>query len=233
MKRLRNWGGLGISLASVLMAACFTEAGGPDEDLDESEGALTRVIDVDFESYPAGRVASPWTVTSAGATTVSVASTADHGNVLLLHGGRVSPDYIIAALGLSSSSPEISARVDINPAGDASFIWSLHGAGSSIGKRRIRLQREPGANVLIAHTVPGGNTACGTLALDTWSTVTLNVHAQQLPHTFDVLINGARTSCTGLPTGLSPPFRSVNVMDASNQGWGGDVRFDNIAVTTP
>jgi hypothetical protein len=33
--------------------------------------------------------------------------------------------------------------------------------------------------------------------------------------------------------GLSPPFNGVTVMDASNDGWGGPVAFDNIAITDP
>jgi hypothetical protein len=63
--------------------------------------------------------------------------------------------------------------------------------------------------------------------------VTLTVHATAWPHTFDVRINGAPTACTGIETGLSPPFNAVSVMDASNEGWGGSVLLDAIAVTTP
>ena len=226
MKRLEE---LYMGIAAVLMAGCFSEAAVEDEVEDE----LT-VASVDFESYPTGLVGSPWTVTSAGsASTVRVVGTTDHGHVLLLRGGTAVPDYVIAALGISSASTEITAQVDINPASDASFLWSLHGAGTSIGRRRIRLQREPGSTALIANTVPGGNSACGTLPSNQWSQITLRVHAQGWPHTFDVLIDGARTACTGLPTGLGPPFRSIDVMDASNEGWGGEVRFDNLAVATP
>jgi hypothetical protein len=54
------------------------------------------------------------------------------------------------------------------------------------------------------------------------------VHAATFPHTFDVLINGTPTNFTGLST----PFTGLNVMDASNDGWGGTVRFDDF-VTTP
>lgn len=62
--------------------------------------------------------------------------------------------------------------------------------------------------------------------------MTLKVHTRSIPHTFDVLINGMPTACIGAETGLSPPFTDVSVMDASNEGWAGDVRFDNIKVTS-
>jgi hypothetical protein len=71
------------------------------------------------------------------------------------------------------------------------------------------------------------------LAPGAWSTVTLRVHAAAATHTFDVLVNGARTTCTGLATGLSAPFTGLNVMDASNAGFGGSVLFDDFLVTTP
>ena len=56
--------------------------------------------------------------------------------------------------------------------------------------------------------------------------MTLTVHTQALPHTFDVRINGAPTGCTGTTSRIGPPFNSVSVMDPSNEGWGGDVLFD-------
>jgi len=47
------------------------------------------------------------------------------------------------------------------------------------------------------------------------------------------LINGAPIACITLATGTQPPFNGVSVMDASNDGWGGLVGFDNIDVTAP
>jgi hypothetical protein len=38
---------------------------------------------------------------------------------------------------------------------------------------------------------------------------------------------------TGVAAGIQPLFNSVSVMDASNDGWGGIVRFDNIDITRP
>lgn len=186
---------------------------------------------VDFEDYALGPLGAPWSISQAGSSTATIVHTTDHGNVLRLQGSAVLGDFLIASLGFSSSAPNVATQVDINPDSGASFVWSLHGAGTSIGRRRIRLQRAPGATVLVANTVPNGDSECGTLASGVWSTVTLMVHTEAFPHTFDVLINGVATACTGLETGLSPPFDSVSVMDASNEGFGGVVRFDNVGIS--
>jgi hypothetical protein len=194
--------------------------------------AQASILDVNFEAYAVGRLGAPWSVTpSSGGSTASIESTGtvDHGKVLLLR-GATSSNYLIASLGLFSSAPEATVKVDVKPATGASFIWSFHGAGTSIGRRRIRLQRAPGSTTLVAQTVPSGSTNCGTLQSVVWSTIMLIVHSQT--RTFDVRINGTPT-CTGISTGLSPPFNKVSVMDAGNEGWGGDVRFDNILVTVP
>jgi hypothetical protein len=162
---------------------------------------------------------------------VTVVNSADHGKVLRLHGDNSA--YLIASLGFSSSATEITTSVDIKPASGATFIWTLTGAGSSIGRRRIRLQRPPGTDVVQVQTVPAGTVSCGPVRSGVWSTVKLVVRAQTWPHTADVLINGEPTACTGLSVGLSPPFTSVQVMDAGNDGWAGNVDFDNIVATTP
>jgi hypothetical protein len=189
------------------------------------------VLHEDFEDDALGPLDATWTVTSAGGGSVSIVNIMDHGHVLRLQGSPVGGEFLIASRAISSSSTDITTQVDIKSNSDASFIWTLNGAGSSIGRRRIRLQQAPGSTTLVANTVPGGNTSCGTLPSDVWSRVTLIVHT--VPRTFEVLIDGEPTACTGVATGIQPPFNSVSVMDASNDGWGGIVRFDNIEVTTP
>jgi hypothetical protein len=196
--------------------------------------ALTSVLSVDFESYRLGPLGAPWSIVAnpGSASTARIVSTPDHGKALLLHGSKAA-DFLITSLKLASSASQIGVDVNINPETGAAFVWSFHGAGPSIGSRRIRLQREPGSTTLVASTSPSGNTSCGTLPSNGWSRVTLLVHGDALPHTFDVRINGSATACRGVVTRLSPPFSQVSVMDASNAGWGGKVLFDNISVTTP
>ena len=48
--------------------------------------------------------------------------------------------------------------------------------------------------------------------------------------TFDVLIDGAASECTSLPTKLQPPVIGCNLMDASNEGWGGRVDFTDLTI---
>jgi hypothetical protein len=195
-----------------------------------SEVATTSILEVDFENYTIGPLGAPWIVTvnsgRSSASTASIINTSDHGKVLRLLGSKISADFLIASLGLSSSDTEVTVEVDVKPEPDSSFSWGFYGAGPSLGSREIRLERAPGSTTLIAQTVPAGRTACGTL-LDDWSHITLTIHTQQLPHTFDVAIDGLPT-CTGIETGLIPPFSHVSVTDASNAHWGGSVLFDNI-----
>jgi hypothetical protein len=191
----------------------------------------TTVLHEDFEDDAVGSLGAPWTISSSGTGSVSIVSTTDHGHVLRLQGSTTEGYFLIASRPISSSSNDITVQIDIKPNSGASFIWSLHGAGTSIGRRRIRLQMAPGSTTLAAQTAPSGTTNCGTLRAGVWSRVTLIVHASR--GAFDVLINGAGTSCTGVSAGIQPPFNSVSVMDASNAGWGGTVRFDNINITTP
>ncbi|HEV8692928.1 MAG TPA: hypothetical protein VGQ93_01890 [Lysobacter sp.] len=189
------------------------------------------VFQENFDSDPLGPLDANWTVTSAGASTVGVVDSTDHGHVMRMFGSPTLGHYLIASRAFSSSALEIGTRADIRPSSGASFLWILNGAGTSIGRRRIRLQLPPGSTVLEAQTVPSGTTRCGTLTRGVWSQVTLMVNASA--RRFDVLINGRPTACTSIAADIQPPFRSVSVMDASNEGWGGAVRFDNIQVATP
>jgi hypothetical protein len=189
------------------------------------------VLHEDFEDDPLGPLGVAWTVTSAGGGSVSIVNATAHGHVLRLQGSKAESEFLIATRAISSSSTDITAEVDIRPNSGASFIWTLSGAGTSIGRRRIRLQQAPGSTTLVAQTVPSGTTSCGTLPAGVWSRVTLTVDT--VSRTFDVLINGTPTACTGVSAGIQPPFRGVSVMDASNVGWGGTVGFDNIDITTP
>ncbi len=196
-----------------------------------SYGWAATVLDEDFEDDALGALNADWTISSAGRGKVSIVNTTDHGHVLQLQGSKTTGEFLIAIRAVSSSSTDLTTQVDIKPSTASSFIWTINGAGSSIGRRRIRLQQAPGSTALVANTVPSGDTTCGSLPANAWSTVTLTIDT--VSGTFDVSINGAPTSCTGITAGIQPPFNSVNVMDASNQNWGGTVLFDNMSVETP
>jgi hypothetical protein len=208
-----------------LMAAALLLIGGY-----AASAVATTILSEDFEDDPLGPLGPGWSMMPAGSQSiVAITETTDHGHVLRLRGSPAIGAYLIASRAFSSTAHLITVHVDIKPTAGASFIWSLHGAGTSIGRRRIRLQWAPGSEVLVAQTVPSGSTSCGTLPSGVWSTVTLRLDA--VVRRFDVLIDGVPT-CTGVSAGLQPPFNSVKVMDASSDGWGGTVRFDNIEIVT-
>jgi hypothetical protein len=236
MKRLLGF--LGLLLAA---GACdtLTPAVGNTETLaDDSDGkahlTLTTLLGVNFDAHPLGMLGAMWAISVEGGSSVAVASTSDHGNVLKLHGSTAEGEFIAASTAISSSAKELHVQVDVRPDSGASFVWQLNGSGPAENDHHIRLQRAPGTTRLVASASPNGNSDCGPLPSATWSTITLVVHtnacAQQ---TFDVLVNGMGTLCSGIATGMGPPYTAVLIMDPSNPGWGGDVLFDNIVVTTP
>jgi hypothetical protein len=231
---------LRLALVAGFFAGCaFDEGEGEDEPGDEQVGeidqAVTTEVADDFEGHPLGALGAPWEITPAGSASraIVVDTGSIHGRALLLDGSTGLGDYLIASLGFSSSATLIRSRVSVNRAAGSTFIYSLHGAGSSIGRRRIRLQLDPGTSMLSSQTVPSGTVECGAVPAGKWNRIQLIVHARQWPHTFDVRINGEATACTGIECGLSPPFNAVSVMDPSNEGWGGEVLFDDVLVTTP
>jgi hypothetical protein len=195
--------------------------------------ADTVVFSENFQATPTGPLGAPWVVSQAGASTAVVRDTLDHTRVLDLRGSTANGDFLIASRSFSSAATEIKETFAVDPSAGSAFVAALDGAGVSVGARRVRLQQAPGSTTLVAQTSPSGSTNCGTLPPGAWSTVVLHVHAATLPHTFDVLINGAATACTGIPTGLSAPFTGLDVMDAANDGFGGSVLFDDFLVVSP
>jgi hypothetical protein len=204
------------------------------EAVDETQQGLTNLLVEDFEGE-GSQLTSPWSwAPAAGETRAVVTSAAGHGNVMRLEGSEAYGQYMIAYLPVSAAAPsDVVASVDVNPDQGAAFVWSLYGQGSGTYKRRVRLQRWPGSTTLVATSVPTGDADCGALPSGSWTNLTLVMHAQQTPHTFDVLINGQPTSCTGIEVATNPPYNRVEIMDASNEGWGGNTEFDNIRVAQP
>ena len=196
--------------------------------------ATTTVLNANFESAPAAALGAPWkTFRSGGSTATVMGTTTPHGKVLLLHGSTTAGDSLSTSIGFSTSAAQITSAIDIKPVEGASFIWSLHGGGYSISSSRIRLQRAPGSTMLVARTSINVTTNCGNLPNGVWSRVTLIVRTAGSPNTMDVRINGAATACTGISTGMRPPFTAVMIIDPTDAGYGRNVQFDNLLVTTP
>ena len=195
--------------------------------------ADTTVLDEGFQTTPTGPLGSPWTITASGASTAFVLDTPDHGRVLNLRGSKTIPDSLVATRPFRTAATEVQFSFAVNASAGSSFQTELNGTGNSYFSRHLNLRLEPDSTTLTALTSPSGLTGCGTLARGAWSTVTLRVHETVLPHTYDVLINGARTNCTGIETRQSAPFTGISVIDGLDTGQGGSVLFDDFLVTTP
>lgn len=195
--------------------------------------ADTTALNETFQGTPTGPLGSPWFVDIHGASTAFVVDTPDHGRVLNLRGSTTIPDSLVAIRSFSTAATEVQYSFAVNASAGSSFQTELNGTGNSYFSRHLNLRLEPGSNTLVALTSPSGLTDCAPLARGAWSTVTLRVHETVLPHTFDVLINGARTNCTGIETRQAAPFTGISVIDGLDTGQGGSVLFDDLRVTTP
>jgi hypothetical protein len=202
------------------------------EEVGDLEQGLTAGMRVTFEGYPVAQLGSPWQVAWTPNTRAVVERTSNHGNVFLLEGDPIQWQYLVARLPISVSS-DLSASVDIQPTSGASFVLLFYGTGVSNYKRRIKLEREPGSDHLIANTPPSGRTDCGRLPAGKWTRVTLVVHTGTTPSTFDVLLDGQASACTGVRAYATRPFSMIEFSDSSTDRWGGDVRFDNISLARP
>jgi hypothetical protein len=214
------------------MAGCGSAFDDPETRPERATEPLTPVTAVDFDSYPTGPLGAPWSVSQTGGSAISVATTADHGKVLALHGSATSGDFLTAAFPFSASDPLLRVQVDVKPASGATFIFDIKGTGSSLSARRVRLQRSPNSNVLVASSAGTSDLTCGTLASGAWSTIAVDIRAAQSAPTFSVSVNGLPTACTNAATTMGAPFTGVTLMDPSNEGWGGDVQLDNLSAVS-
>lgn len=199
-----------------------------DDEAAATSAATAPYFNLTFEGDPLGAPRPPWSVSGSGST-AAVVSTADHGKALRVNGGAAAGAYVTASYQPASASGDVTLRFDVNPAAGAAFVaWLAATGGYGASNHQLRVQRLPGSDALLA-AATGGNVSCGAVRSGAWTTVSIVLHATA-PRTFDVLINGARTPCAGLPTRLQPPFVGLGLMDASNEGWGGAVTFDNLTM---
>jgi hypothetical protein len=149
------------------------------------------------------------------------------GPGLAVNGGSELGAFVIASYSASTGSHDATAELTVTPTGGASFVYSLIGTGGSYAKRQLRLERTPGSSSLTAASTRG-NITCGTVAAGKATTVTLVYRGAS--QTFDVLLDGSASACTNLPTRIQPPVVGFTLMDASNEGYGGQVQFSDLAV---
>jgi hypothetical protein len=191
-----------LATISLLLASCATTMDSPAER--EDVAAL---------SGP--------TIYHAGSSTAHVLQTTSAGVGLEIDGGTEYGSYALAMYSGAQLSGDVTADVTITAAPGAAFSYILRGSGTGYGGKQLRLERLPGSTRLRA----AGTVDCGTLASGRAVQVTLAI--SPAAHQFDVLIDGAPTACTNVPTTLAAPIVGFNLMDASNTGYGGVVRYES------
>jgi len=166
-------------------------------------------------------------ITTAGTSSARMLASTPAGQGLEIHGGPELGSFLVATYGATTGSSGATAELTVTPASGTAFVYMLLGSGSRYATQQLRIQRTPGSSALEA-AASTGNIPCGTVASGTPTDLTVVFHAA--PGTFDVLIGGAASACTNLPTKVQPPIVGFGMMDASNEGWGGRVDFTGLTM---
>jgi hypothetical protein len=150
------------------------------------------------------------------------------GSTVAIDGGTDLASYGHVAFYADLTASSITGQVTVNPASGASFVYGLFGNSNGIWSgRTLRVLRIPGPEVLQA-VATSGFVTCGPLPSGRPTEITLSFDGAT--HTFDVLIGGAPSACTDLPTKFGGFDTGFRVEDYGNQGYGGHVEFSNFAL---
>jgi hypothetical protein len=149
------------------------------------------------------------------------------GPGMRIDGGTDLASYAEGLYWVTTRATSVTAEFTVAPAAGASFMYELLGSGSSYSTRHLRLQRTPDSDALQA-VAASGIVTCGPLASGVPTNVTLSFDGAA--GTFDVLIGGAPSACSDLPTRLLGPPIAIRFVDAGNAGYGGHVEFTNLAL---
>jgi len=166
------------------------------------------------------------TITLGGSSTASATPSLASPSVVI-DGGTEPAAYALVSYRVATATMDATAEFTVNPAPNAAFSYLLTGSGGGYSSRHIKLKRDPGSDALQANTTTGYVT-CGALPSGQPTTVTLAFDGTA--RTFDVLIAGAATPCTGLSTKASGPVVGFRMVDESVQGYGGHVEFSNLTL---
>jgi hypothetical protein len=166
------------------------------------------------------------TIVQYGSSTAVPTSSAG-GPGLRIDGGTDTQSLMIASYRVRMGNTT-TAEFTVTPAAGAAFVYALRGTGGGYSTNQLRFERKPGSDQLQV-TDLAGPIACGAIPSGTPTAVTV-VYTGGAPSQYDVLINGAPTVCADRPTKLRPPVSGFNLMDASNEGFGGHVEFTDLAL---
>ena len=225
-----------LAASSQMLFACATELDG-DPQMEGGEEATISPEDLgngdagddgdemSTELDSTTQAVSAPTILKAGSSTASVGGSLAPS--LEVSGGRELGAYLIAKYTTGRrSTGTFTGEVTITAAPGAAFTYALLGSGPGYSGKQLRIERLPGSTELRAASGDRIVT-CGTLgSAATKVTVALSIDSRR----FDVKLDGAPTACTGLPTRVAPPMVGFQMQDASNEGYGGLVRFDGMTV---
>jgi hypothetical protein len=167
------------------------------------------------------------TIYHAGTSSVTMINSLAGAPAMRIDGGAQLGSFAVASYAYGASGAT-TAEFTVAPAAGASFAYGVVGNGATYAKRQLRLERIPGSTQLQVNAATGA-ALCGTLPSNTPTAVTVVIDPTP-PATFDVLMDGASTECTNLPTTLQLPLTGFNMMDASNEGYGGLVTFTGLTM---
>jgi hypothetical protein len=187
---------------------------------DDTTGPL---VDINFDDYALGPLGPPWTVDAHGTSTATIQTIlkTGSGQELHIHGGLTTDDYLIAGYQFGPADFSINVSFDYwHDAGD-SGRFDLAETGASIEL----IARMGSDDSLFVNGV-----TCAALNADQWYNIGFAVDYSAA--TYDVLLDGAATSCTGDAFMVGGyPLGWLYFEDEYNDGLGGDVYFDNLLVT--
>lgn len=167
-------------------------------------------------------------VVQGGRSRVTIAQSLAGGSTIQIDGGTDLASYAHVAFYADVTASSITGQVTVNAAPGASFVYGLFGNSNGIWSgRTLRVLRIPGPEVLQA-VATSGFVTCGPFPSGQPTDITLSFDG--VSHTFDVLIGGAPTACTDLPTKFGGVDTGFRVEDYGNQGYGGHVEFSNLGL---
>ncbi len=198
------------------------------------------MFDVDFTAYSDGPLGAPWAIVEEDGTSeaniVTLVAADGSGKALELDGGTTITiaDYVLATLGFTSTAGDLDVYFDV----------FYDDTMTEFGFRTMQnpfTGATPGAQLVVEagylsayDATPGTYVDCGALTVSTWHTV--EIHHTYAAKTYAVWVDGAESLCVGLQTGSVPfngPFNGIQLIDWSDEGFGGDVIWDNLLGIAP
>ncbi|HPM76898.1 MAG TPA: hypothetical protein PK961_07390, partial [bacterium] len=205
---------------------------GDDDTGDDDTGG--DIFEEDFESYTPGNLGSPWyNIFLGGSSTHTVAALkAGSGQVMVQTGGTTASDYIGSELDFTETAADLSIDFDVWIDTAAEFDLRIYQYDPTFGQYfdevQISYDDTTGLRGVDWLWLIPDYVNCGTITSQTWATVSVVIDHDG--GTFDVKINGAASSCNGLGMHWADgnPIGSIAIIDWSDDGYGGVVKFDNI-----